>query len=60
MGAFLEVPNFGAGSFPYSVAVGDFNGDGRAELAVANEYSNYVSVSINNTPMAKQGSNGKK
>ena len=60
MGAFLEVPNFGAGSFPYSVAVGDFNGDHKPDLAVANSDSNNVSVLINNTPMAKQRSNGKK
>jgi hypothetical protein len=42
------------------VAVGDFNGDGVEDLAVANKYSNYVSLLINNTPMAKQTSNGKK
>jgi hypothetical protein len=49
------------GSFPYSVAVDDFNGDGsRHDLAVANSGSNNVSVLINNTPMAKQRSNGKK
>jgi hypothetical protein len=47
------------GSFPYSVAVGDFNGDGKPDLAVANSDSNNVSVLINNTPMAKQRSNGK-
>jgi hypothetical protein len=29
------------------VAVGDFNGDGRPDLAVANEASNNVSVLIN-------------
>jgi hypothetical protein len=42
------------------VAVGDFNGDGRPDLAVANYSFNNVSVLINNTPMAKQRSNGKK
>jgi len=31
------------------VAVGDFNGDGALDLAVANYYSNNVSVLINNT-----------
>jgi hypothetical protein len=30
--------------------VGDFNGDGAQDLAVANANSNNVSVLINNTP----------
>jgi hypothetical protein len=43
-------PSFGAkvdfttGSSPYSVAIGDLNGDGRPDLAVANLGSNTVSV----------------
>jgi VCBS repeat protein len=41
--------SFGAGSYPYSVAVGDFNGDGALDLAVANAFSNNVSLLINNT-----------
>ena len=32
------------GLFPYSVAVGDFNGDGKLDLAVANEQSNTISI----------------
>jgi hypothetical protein len=40
--------------------VGDFNGDGKLDLALANRDSNNVSVLINNTPMAKQRSDGKK
>jgi Domain of unknown function (DUF4347)/FG-GAP-like repeat/Cadherin-like/FG-GAP repeat len=37
------------GSGPYSVSVGDFNGDGKADLAVANTYnSNTVSVLLRN------------
>jgi hypothetical protein len=61
-GSFQAAQNFGTGgygSFPASVAVGDFNGDGKPDLAVANYYSNNVSVLINNTPMAKQRSKGK-
>jgi hypothetical protein len=36
-----------AGSAPFSVAAGDFNGDGFPDLAVANRFSNNVSVLIN-------------
>jgi FG-GAP-like repeat/Abnormal spindle-like microcephaly-assoc'd, ASPM-SPD-2-Hydin/FG-GAP repeat len=32
------------GNWPDSVAVGDFNGDGKLDLAVANDYSNTVSI----------------
>jgi len=36
--------NFGVGSGSSSVAVGDFNGDGKQDLVVANFVSNNVSV----------------
>jgi len=49
-GSFQAARNFGADSGPHSVAVGDFNGDGVKDLAVANNDSNNVSVLINNTP----------
>jgi hypothetical protein len=32
------------GSFPYSVAVGGFNGDGKLDLAIANQHDNTVTV----------------
>ncbi len=46
-GAFTPAPNspFTAGiSRPNSVAVGDFNGDGKADLAVANQIGDTVAV----------------
>ena len=36
------------GSYPFSVVAGDFNGDGRTDLAVANGASNDVSVLLGN------------
>jgi RHS repeat-associated protein len=36
------------GSKPYSVAVGDFNGDGRLDLAVANGLDNTVTILLGN------------
>ena len=45
-----EMTSFGAfavGSAPAGVAVGDFNGDGRPDLAAANGGSNNVSVLLN-------------
>src|SRR5207253_2189207 len=42
--SFGAPTNFGAGINPYSVAVGDFNGDGKKDLAIANNNSNNVSV----------------
>ncbi|MFM6732096.1 MAG: Calx-beta domain-containing protein, partial [Microcystis panniformis] len=42
--AFSPPTNFTVGNRPSSVTVGDFNGDGKSDLAVANSYSNNVSV----------------
>src|SRR5215207_3193852 len=41
---FTGPTNFAVGDGPNSVAVGDFNGDGDPDLAVANEFSGSVSV----------------
>ena len=47
-GTFQAAVNYAAGTYPYSVAVGDFNGDGKADLAVANYGSDNVSVLLGN------------
>src|SRR5216683_919709 len=47
-GTFQAAANYTAGSGPQSVAVGDFNGDGKPDLAVANSLSNDVSVLLGN------------
>ena len=41
---FTGPTNFAVGDSPNSVAVGDFNGDGDPDLAVANEFDESVSV----------------
>jgi len=45
-GGFTAAPGspFPAGTQPYSVAVGDFNGDGKPDLAIANVASGNVTV----------------
>jgi hypothetical protein len=45
---FVAPLAFDAGTGPVSVAVGDFNGDGKPDLAVANHTSNDVSVLLGN------------
>jgi hypothetical protein len=43
-GTFQAPQTFGTGVSPTSMAVGDFNGDGRPDFAVSNSFSNSVSV----------------
>jgi hypothetical protein len=43
-GAFGLATNFAVGLFAVSVTTGDFNGDGKPDLAVANDGSNNVSI----------------
>ena len=42
--AFAAKVDFGMGSLPFSLAIGDLDGDGKPDLAVANYSSNTVSV----------------
>jgi FG-GAP repeat len=48
--SFSGPTNFAAGTAPTSVAVADFNRDGKPDLAVANQGSNDVSILLNTTP----------
>ncbi|PHX53273.1 hypothetical protein CP500_022375 [Tychonema bourrellyi FEM_GT703] len=44
---FATKVDFTTGSAPKSVSIGDFNGDGKPDLAVANQYSNSASILLN-------------
>src|SRR5712692_3099804 len=46
--SFIARRDLDVGFQPYSVAVGDFNGDGVQDLAVANNVSDNVSVLLGN------------
>jgi hypothetical protein len=48
---FTPQQTFATGSRPLAVAVGDFNGDGKPDLAIANSSTNTVSVLLNTTPV---------
>jgi hypothetical protein len=46
--SFFAPTNLAVGSNPHGEAVGDFNGDGRADLVVVNQGSNTVSILLGN------------
>ncbi len=48
--SFSSGQNFATGNKPQSVALPDFNGDGKPDMAVANREDNTVSVFLNTTP----------
>ncbi len=54
--SFAPQQAFATGTSPQSVAVGDFNEDGRPDLAAANLFGNTVSVLINSFPILLSGS----
>lgn len=47
--AFSPKTDFSTGNSPYAVTAGDFNGDGKLDLAAANNFSNSVSILMNTT-----------
>ena len=47
-GSFQSAMNYGAGSEPSSLAIGDLNGDAKPDLAVANRWSDDISVLLGN------------
>src|SRR5262249_39531317 len=47
---FAPQETFAVGDQPFAVAVGDVNGDGKPDLAVANYLDGTVSVLLNTTP----------
>ncbi|MEG3881563.1 DUF4347 domain-containing protein, partial [Microcoleus sp. herbarium7] len=46
---FATQVTFTAGTTPLSTSIGDFNGDGKPDLAVANDFSNDASILLNTT-----------
>jgi hypothetical protein len=46
-GTFQPQSGFAAGAEPISLAAGDFNGNGKADLAVAGKSGNAVTILIN-------------
>ncbi len=49
MAGFSAATNIATGGFPFAVAVGDFNGDGDPDLAVADGFDGIISVLLGST-----------
>src|SRR5205085_1315378 len=47
-GTFGSALKYEVGTGPISIAVGDFNGDGKLDLAVANHFSDDISLLLGN------------
>ena len=52
---FRGVASYPTGAQPQGIAAGDFNGDGKLDLAVANEFENTVSILLGNGDGSFQG-----
>jgi hypothetical protein len=50
--SFAIKRDFDTETIPYSIALGDFNGDSKLDLATANGFRNVVSVLLNTTPIS--------
>src|SRR5262249_38953607 len=51
-GTFGPKTSYGVGTYPESIALADFDRDGRLDIAVTNYYSNSVSVFLNRTTVS--------
>jgi acetyl esterase/lipase len=54
-GTFQTTRNFWGGANPFSVAVGDFNHDGVDDLAIVQNFTNQLSILLNNSPQPSDG-----
>ena len=53
-GTFQDQVTYAAGDHPYALVAGDFNGDGRTDLAVANFYDHDVCLLVRSNPLCSR------